>query len=163
MSALSCNNDPKEFPDIIGTFTWADWQNKSGWKDHSASDYIPDNGCVESLKIFVDGYNLNFEIYASNWCHIDCALQVPRLIKFLKAAEVKESDIMLYGLNRHKTDPVDAMAKWSAIFPSEICYVPTLVIYINDSIVVGKVKCETLDFPAWQCKIAEQVQSFVTN
>ena len=150
----SCKNeDPKENPDIIGSFTWNEWQEKSGWADHSASDYMPDSVCLVELKTLIDaGFNPNLEIYASNWCYKDCATQLPKIIKFLKASGISENSIIIYGLNRTKTEPVDAMGKWSIAFPNENCYVPTLVIYMDNEI-RGKVKCEASDFPLWQCEI----------
>ncbi|MCL2038924.1 MAG: hypothetical protein FWG85_00670 [Bacteroidetes bacterium] len=145
-------------PDIVGTFTWTEWQKKSGWKDHSASDYLPDSACVKTLSTFIDEHSnadIKFEIYASNWCHADCATQLPKIIKFLKEAGINENDIIIYGLNRTKAEPFDAMQKWENNFPNEVCRVPTLVIYFNNY--VGKVKCESQDYPEWQCKIYDEL------
>ena len=150
----SCKEDTKDPIDLVGTFTWNEWQNKSGWKNHSANDYTPDSNCVEALKTTIEAcINLNFEIYASNWCHKDCETQLPRIIKFLKKAGVSEDNIIIYGLNRSKNEPIYAINKWYAAFPNENCYVPTLLVYIGEN-VINKVKCETSDFPDWQCNIS---------
>jgi hypothetical protein len=155
ITIIGCNPEPDvPTPDIVGTFTWTEWQKKSGWKDHSASEYIPDSICLQALSTFINEFNVDvkFEIYASNWCHKDCEPQLPRMIKFLKAAGINESNIIIYGLNRNRTEPVEAMDKWKTNFPEETCYVPTLVIYSNNAI-YGKIKFETIDYPEWQCEI----------
>ena len=154
VSFSSCNGNPEPATDLVGTFTWTEWQKKSGWKDHSASDYIPDTACANKLQegIKSNSGNVRFELYISNWCTKDCEPQVPRVIKFLKAAGVNESDIIIYGIDRSRTEPQDAMLKWNNAFPNEICRLPSLVIYLNNNI-LKKVKCETDDYPEWQCKI----------
>ena len=149
-----------EYSDIVGTFSWSAWQEKSGWKDYSASDYLPDNSCVEDFKLALSVYpDVNFEIYASNWCLVDCATQLPKIIKFLKAAGVSENDIIIYGLNRTKTDPTTAINKWKNNFPNEICRVPSLIIYAGNNFC--KIKCETSDFPEWQCQISDKFINMV--
>jgi len=158
---MCCNDREEPSPDIVGTFTWTEWQKKSGWKDHSASDYVPDSNCVQALSNLINGVNciIRFEIYASNWCHADCEPQLPRMIKFLKAAGTNVDDIIIYGINRTKTEPVAVMEKWKNNFPEDNCYLPTLVIYISDN--VSKVKCETDDYPDWQCKITAEVANIL--
>jgi hypothetical protein len=162
----SCEDDDPNIPDLVGTFTWEEWQTQSGWKDHSASDFTPDSAIVEEMKTFLQPGSIwyTFELYGSNWCHADCEPQMPRIIKFLKDAgvSVNYENIKIYGLDRTKTEPADAMAKWKEAFPNENCYVPTLVIYVHsdDSMPpkAFKVKCETTDFPEWQNKILEAMK-----
>ena len=152
--ATSCGEDPpKQTSDIIGTFTWDEWQKKSGWNDHSATDYDVDVTCCQAFSDAINNEEVNFlfEIYASNWCHADCEIQLPRIIKFLKTAGVDESSILIHGINRDKTEPADVLNKWNEMFGIP-CRLPTLVIYENNN-VLNRIKCETADYPDWQCNM----------
>jgi thiol-disulfide isomerase/thioredoxin len=148
LSFTSCGSDSSETEDLVGKFTWTEWQKKAGWKDYSASDYTPNAIVTDSLKKIIHFDEISFVIFASNWCHQDCEPQVPRIMKLLKEIGYEQNNIVIYGLNRTKKEPAIPISQY------KILYVPTLVIIKNGE-EIGKI----VESPAesWEKNILEIV------
>ncbi len=131
-SLTSCNDDSVNKKEaLVGKFTWTEWQQKAGWDDYEAADYIPDSNVIENLKI-IDKEDIRVIIFTSNWCP-DCSLQMPRIMKIFKQIGIDYSVIDIYGLSYDKKEPTNEYLKY------EIKWVPTIIILRNNNIEMGRI------------------------
>jgi hypothetical protein len=151
LSSCSDDEDTPAVPDLIGQFTWSEWQNGAGWADYSASDWTPNATTLDSMiqAVAVDDYS--FIIFGSNWCHKDCEPQMPRIIKLLVQLGYDADAIEIWGLNRTKSEPAEPIALYSVKF------VPTIVILKNGEH-VGSVIAET-DNINWESEMLSKMLS----
>jgi thioredoxin 1 len=66
------------------------------------------------------------------WCH-DSEREVPRLLKLLKVADVKVSELTLFAVDRKKQDQEGFAAKY------DLRYTPTIIVSDGDNNELGRV------------------------
>lgn len=96
----------------------------SEWYNKNLADYKTNDSLVTTIKPFVKGKT--FLLFLGTWCG-DSKREVPRMLKILKSAGVRESNIKLVMVDNH-----DSMYKQSPQHEERglnIHRVPTLLVY----------------------------------
>jgi hypothetical protein len=117
---------PEEIPEeviLVGEFSWSEWKKDAGWDDYSAPNYVPNPEIVDSLQEIIQSKAITFIIFGANWCSKDCGVYMPQFMKLMRAIDYSEESIMIFGVDRQKTEPTNNYLKY------EIDWVPTIIIF----------------------------------
>lgn len=114
---------------LIGETTWPKWQAETGWEAADWYRLPPEK--VATLKKLQQQSQAVFMIFGGSWC-MDTHQQLGMIMAILEQAEVPESRVKLYGVDRSKTEPSGAAVKHA------IQRVPTMVV-VSDKGEVGRI------------------------
>jgi thiol-disulfide isomerase/thioredoxin len=134
LQSVRTEKRPDGTPEIVlrGTFRWSDWKANSGWTKTDAADYTPNPQDAEQLgKAFNLDPSLHIVVFAGSWCG-DSKVDVPMFWKLIRAADISETRISLYGVDRTKRDSTSVPQSY------RITNVPTYV-FIKDGKELGRV------------------------
>ena len=105
----------------LGKMSWFEWQQKAGWPDYSAKEYSPGD-YIGKIKQSLDGRDISFVIVGASWCG-DSKKGMPEIFKMISLLEIKDTCILLIGVDRDKLDPESISIQYG------IEKVPTLIVY----------------------------------
>lgn len=92
------------------------------WFNPAYNNYKPDLTIVKAISDLKK--NLRFVIVAGTWCE-DTQDMLPKLLKVLDLADIKDKNIQFVGVNEYKVDQ-------KGVKPYDIKDIPTIIIYYNN-------------------------------
>ncbi|MFP4528920.1 MAG: thioredoxin family protein [Candidatus Kapaibacterium sp.] len=116
---------------VVGQLSWKDWKKAANWDEYSAPEYSPNPLAAEKIQEYTDGLDVHYYIFGASWCP-DSEEEMPRLYKLLNFAEIDSDRILLFGLDREKSEPSRTAQMYA------ITRVPTLVI-VRDGVEMGRI------------------------
>ncbi len=145
----ACEDDATKSDDkpLVGKFTWNEWQQKAGWHNYDAPNYIPNEKICKELADSIQTNQYDFIIFTSSWCP-DCMVQMPRIMKLLDKIGIDKNLCSIYGLDYKKTEPTGIYLTY------EIKRVPTLIILKNND-EIGRIVEEVNE--SWEKDILKQI------
>lgn len=153
-------------PDLIGSYTWEEWQKESGWDlnvvNENVSNYFSDYSNIDQVKNlyhyfsqipnnFVESKIIEFTLFGGSWCG-DSFNQMPIIVETIGKIKSENTSLSIYGVNRLKDEPSELIKKY------DIQYLPTLIISVN-RVVKGRI-IETPEI-SWASDILDKIQRVI--
>ena len=109
---------------IVGTLTWEQWEDASGWNFSTAEGNPQARAVAEEIGSIVNSNDISFILFTASWCP-DSERAMPRIYSLFRMADIEPAKTEIIGLDIRKKEPSMIIKAY------RIRRVPTLIVLLK--------------------------------